>query len=135
MTTPPGVRPIGICEVMHLIVTKAILSVTKGTIMEALGPLQLCAGQPAGTETAIHAVQKWYQARSRGGVSGDLADFPSRVRVPLWSTYLCIIVIVGCLGVVVQADVRGDIVDKFPALSQLNACDLASISTGRMATN
>ena len=36
--------------------------------MEAAGPLQLCAGQPAGIEVAIHTVQKWYEDEATKGV-------------------------------------------------------------------
>ena len=52
----PGVRPIGICEVVRRIIAKAILSVTSGDIQEAAGSIQLCAGQKAGTEAAVHAM-------------------------------------------------------------------------------
>ena len=41
----PGVRPIGICEVVRRIISKAILSITSGDIQDAAGSLQLCAGQ------------------------------------------------------------------------------------------
>ena len=52
----PGVRPIGICEVVRRIIAKAILSVTSGDIQDAAGSLQLCAGQRSGTEAAVHAM-------------------------------------------------------------------------------
>ena len=41
----PGVRPIGIWEVQRRIIAKAILVVLKQDILEASGPLQVCAGQ------------------------------------------------------------------------------------------
>ena len=50
----PGVRPIGICETSRRIISKAILSAIKGDIQDAAGSLQLCAGQIAGIEAAIH---------------------------------------------------------------------------------
>ena len=52
----PGVRPIGIGEVLRRILGKAILSVIRPEIMEAAGSLQLCAGQDGGIEAAIHAM-------------------------------------------------------------------------------
>ena len=41
----PGVRPIGICEVVRRIISKAILPITRGDIQDTAGSLQLCAGQ------------------------------------------------------------------------------------------
>ena len=52
----PGVRPIGVCEVVRRIVSKAILSIIGRDIQMAAGSIQLCAGQPAGIDAAIHAM-------------------------------------------------------------------------------
>ena len=52
----PGVRPIGIGETAHRIIAKAALAVIRPDIQEATGSVQLCAGQIAGVESAIHAV-------------------------------------------------------------------------------
>ena len=51
----PGVRPIGIGEVLRRVVGKAILHVISADIQEAAGGLQLCAGQDFGIEATIHA--------------------------------------------------------------------------------
>eukprot|EP00731_Ephydatia_muelleri_P006528 Em0003g776a len=51
----PGVRPIVICETSR-IVAKAVLSVTRQDIQQAAGSLQLCAGQVAGIDAAIHTM-------------------------------------------------------------------------------
>ena len=64
----PGVRPIGICEVVRRILAKAALSVIRGDIMDAAGPLQLCAGQPAGAEAAIHAAHSWFDEETTEGL-------------------------------------------------------------------
>ena len=56
----PGVHPIGICEVARRIIGKAILMVISDFIQQAAGTLQLCAGQAAGIEAAIHAMQHIY---------------------------------------------------------------------------
>ena len=53
----PGLRPIGVGEVIRRIVSKAVLSVLKLDILEAAGSLQLCAGQDAGSEASVHAMQ------------------------------------------------------------------------------
>ena len=54
----PGVRPIGVREVLRRIIAKLILRVTKHRIQECAGSLQLCAGQEAGIEAAVHALRK-----------------------------------------------------------------------------
>ena len=56
----PGVRPIGICNTARRILAKAILSVLRDDIQEAAGPKQLCAGQIAGIEAAIHAMKSTF---------------------------------------------------------------------------
>ena len=53
----PGVRPIGVCEVLRRIVGKAIMRTVGPDVLRAAGPLQLCAGQDAGCEAVIHAMQ------------------------------------------------------------------------------
>ena len=52
----PEVHPIGICETARRIVLKVILHVMKSGIQEVAGARQLCAGQIAGIEAAIHTV-------------------------------------------------------------------------------
>ena len=54
----PGVRPIGICETARRIISKAVLSVAKVDLQEAAGSLQLCAGQIAGIEAAVHEMKE-----------------------------------------------------------------------------
>lgn len=54
----PGVRPIGVCETVRRIVGKAIATAVSSDIRTAAGPLQQCAGQPAGSEAAIHSMAK-----------------------------------------------------------------------------
>ena len=58
----PGCRPIGIGEVLRRIIGKAILEVIKEDIQEAMGNLQLCAGQQAGCEAAVHAIREIFEA-------------------------------------------------------------------------
>ena len=57
----PGVRPIGIGETVRRILGKAILTAIKMDILEAAGALQLCAGQEAGNEAAIHAMRHIFE--------------------------------------------------------------------------
>ena len=53
----PGVRPIGIAETSRRIVGKAIMTIIHQDLQAAAGSLQLCAGQPAGCEAAVHAMR------------------------------------------------------------------------------
>ena len=58
----PGVRPIGVCEMVRRIVAKAVLCVIRDDIQIAAGPFQLCAGQVAGTEAAVHTVRSVFDS-------------------------------------------------------------------------
>ena len=58
----PGVRPIGIGETARRIIGKAILTTIRDDIQEAAGPLQLCAGQEAGCEAAVHAMHQMFES-------------------------------------------------------------------------
>ena len=53
----PGVRPIAIGETSRRIISKAILAVVKDDVREVTGCAQLCAGQDAGCEAAVHAMK------------------------------------------------------------------------------
>ena len=56
----PGCRPIGIGEALRRIIGKAIMEVVKDDVKKAVGNLQVCAGQQAGCEAAIHAMRHIY---------------------------------------------------------------------------
>lgn len=56
----PGIRPIGICEVIRRILGKAILKIVRSNVLAVTGALQLCAGQSSGCEAAVHAMQSIY---------------------------------------------------------------------------
>ena len=64
----PGVRPIGVGEVLRRIIGKSIMSVIKPEVVESAGSLQLCAGQPAGCEAAIHAMTKIFGEEETDGL-------------------------------------------------------------------
>ena len=57
----PGVRPIGIGETVRRIIAKAI---TKHDVKEAVGSLQLCAGQVSGIEAGIHTTRHLFENSS-----------------------------------------------------------------------
>ena len=57
----PGVRPVGIGEVLRRITGKLLIGVIKDDITTAAGPLQTCTGMKAGIEAAIHAMRKVFE--------------------------------------------------------------------------
>ena len=64
----PGVRPIGVCEVIRRIVGKALLGTIKNDVLKSAGPFQLCAGQEAGAEAAIHAMRTVFNEETTDAV-------------------------------------------------------------------
>ena len=64
----PGVRPVGIGEVLRRIVGKSVLSILKKDIMQATGVTQVCAGQSAGCEAAIHALRQLFESMATEAV-------------------------------------------------------------------
>ena len=58
----PGVRPIGIGDTARRIIAKAAISVLKDEVLSAVGSMQLCVGQMAGVESAIHAAHKKFDS-------------------------------------------------------------------------
>ena len=52
----PGLRPVGIGEVLCRIVGKVVITHFRTEIVISVGSLQICAGQEAGCESIIHAM-------------------------------------------------------------------------------
>ena len=64
----PGVRPIGVGEVLRGKIGKTISAMFKEEIKEAAGPLQVCAGHSAGSKAAIHAMNQVFNEEGADGV-------------------------------------------------------------------
>ena len=64
----PGVRPVGIGEVLRRIIGKSVLMIVKKDVMLAAGATQVCAGQSAGCEAAIHALRRVFEDVGSDGV-------------------------------------------------------------------
>ena len=62
------VTTVGIGETSRRIISKAILFMVKTDILEAAGNLQLCAGQEAGCEAAVHAMQSLFHSSNTQAV-------------------------------------------------------------------
>ena len=57
----PGLRPIGVGEIVRRIIGKVIMTVTSVDVQQAVGCLQLCGGQAAGVEAAVHAMREFFE--------------------------------------------------------------------------
>ena len=64
----PGVRPIGIGEILRRIVGKAVTTVVKPELVNSTAPIQTCAGLPGGIEASIHAMRKCFDDPSTQGI-------------------------------------------------------------------
>ena len=64
----PGVRPIGIGEVLRRVMGKAITTQLKPEILKATAPLQASAGLQGGVEGAIHALRRMFDDTDNEGV-------------------------------------------------------------------
>ena len=68
LDTNPGVRPVGIGEVLRRIIGKSLMMVVKDDITRAAGISQLSAGQPSGCEAAIHALRQVFASMETDAV-------------------------------------------------------------------
>ena len=64
----PGVRPIGVGEILRRIVGKVVVGCIREDIINAAGPLQTCAGLKSGIEASIHAMRQIYELDSTEAV-------------------------------------------------------------------
>ena len=63
----PGVRPIGIGDVVRRIISRATTMVLKPELVESTAPLQTCAGLKGGIEASIHAIRRKYEDEETEG--------------------------------------------------------------------
>ena len=64
----PELRNIGIREVIRRILGRAVMTTFRGNILESPGDLQLCAGQCAGYEAAVHALSSMFSEDDRHAI-------------------------------------------------------------------
>ena len=83
----------GVGQIFGHIIGKAVMSVTGEKVQEAFGALQLCAGQPAGVESAIHAMCGFLDDDQSDGIlliDADNAFNRINRAVALWNIqYIC----------------------------------------------
>ena len=68
LSKDPGVRPIGIGEVLRRIIGKAVTFRTKEDIIKSSGNLQLCGGQKSGAEIAVRATMELFENDDSHGI-------------------------------------------------------------------
>ena len=64
----PGIRPIGIGEILRRIIRKAICWVLNPEIQKAAGPLHASTGLKGGAEAAIHVMRDIFEAEETDGI-------------------------------------------------------------------
>ena len=64
----PGIRPIGVGEVLRRIIGKTVSAFFKEELKQAAGPLQVCAGHSAVAEAAIHAMSEIFAEDETDGI-------------------------------------------------------------------
>ena len=57
----PGLRPIGVGEILRRIAGKVVVSYTRNDIIDSVGSLQVCAGHKDGCEALIHTMNNIFQ--------------------------------------------------------------------------
>ena len=65
----PGLKPIGVWEVLKRISGKVVMMISKEDVIKIAGWLQVCAGQEAGVEAAIHNVHDIFKDHITQAVS------------------------------------------------------------------
>ena len=68
MNKNPGVRPIGVGELLRRVVGKTIAWVLRDEVQEAAGPLQVSSGIKGGAEAAIHAMRSIFESDATDAV-------------------------------------------------------------------
>ena len=58
-------RPIGVGEVIRRIIAKCVVRIAKPEIIQAIGSVQVCAGQNSGSEATIHARSEIFIKRTQ----------------------------------------------------------------------
>ena len=64
----PGLRPIGVGEVLRRVSAKVVMSVVKKDVVTASSKIQMCSGQEAGCEAAIHSMRKMFEGEESEAV-------------------------------------------------------------------
>lgn len=64
----PGLRPIGVGEVLRRVCGKAVMKVVKKDVMKSCSEVQMCAGHAAGSEAVIHSMRDVFEGEEAEAV-------------------------------------------------------------------
>ena len=64
----PGIRPIGMGEVLRRLMGKVVASTLKKEVQISVGPLQTCTGLKSGSEVAVHAMREYFDTEECEGI-------------------------------------------------------------------
>ena len=88
----PGLRPIGVGEVLRRIKGKVIVSVVRNDIISSIGSLQVCAAHEVGCEAAIHAMHTIFEdEKTEAVLLVDAANAFNSVNCQVFLHKSCII--------------------------------------------
>ena len=79
----PGLRPIGVGEILRRIAGKVVVSVIREDIITSVGSLQVCSGHEAGCEAAVHAMHDIFEEENTEAV------LPSTLLTEMSSFTMC----------------------------------------------
>jgi len=64
----PGIRPIGVGEVLRRISGKLAMAIVKDDVITSGSRVQMCSGQKGGSEAAIHAMRAAFESQAAEAV-------------------------------------------------------------------
>ena len=64
----PGLRPIGVGEVLRRVMGKVFMRTVRNEVQAVDGSLQVCVGQPGGCEAALHAMKECYDEEDSSSI-------------------------------------------------------------------
>ena len=138
----PGVHPISIGDTARRIITRAILSITKGDIQDAAGSIQLCAGQLSGCKAAVHSVrERFLEEDTEAALLVDASNaFNSinRMSALLDIRHLCpsiATILINCYRAPTKLFIDGDVILSQEGTTQGGSTWYAHVRSHNSATN
>ena len=96
----PGLRPIGVGEVLRRIAGKVVMFIAKNDVMDSSSNIQMCSGHEAGSEAAIHSMKDMFEkddteavllvdaANAFNSINREAILHNIRILCPILATYV-----------------------------------------------